>query len=417
MENRVSLGQGGLRLVLTAGVGETLDLETSASYFTGRPTSRDRIEVGSDIFFVRRRFGYAAGESQVMATWRLNPHLTLVAGCGATLDDEDLLTVEHVLKASPARQQNGGAAVTAQGGTGGADKRLVNPGAFAQAIWKPLGTLLGITAGMRYDWHTIYGHELSGRIALVSSPWERLHLKLLAGNAFKAPTPLQLYAVPFAAGDVIGNADLEAQHVATVEGQIIYEVRETLTASLGTTYSLITDKAEFTPKGVNQVADNVAEVGSLSFEAELTARYRDRVTGYVNAALNHTVNDTGEEGYRANLIGHANTLYPTLIVNSGVRGVLPRLPIEGGFELSYVSPRRASNDNLLENVGDYSLPAYWLAGATLALVGDFLVDERSTRLMIIGRNLFDSIGPDPGFGGIDYPLLGRALMLQWTQEL
>ncbi len=415
-ENRVSLVHGVARLGATVGLTDALDLELSASYFRGGPTSRDRVEVGSEIFFVRRQFSFAGGEAETSATWRAFDDLTLVAGVGASWDQEEPLVVERVLKASPARQQNGGGA-GANAGQSRADEQLVNPGVFGQAIWKPLGELLGVTAGLRYDWHNIYGNEFSGRIAVVSSPWDSLHLKLMAGNAFKAPTPLQLYAVPYAAGDVIGNPDLSAQHVSTVEGQAIYEAWNLLTLSLGTTYSLVTDKAEFTPQGVNQVAKNIAEVGSLSFEGEASARYHERVTGYLNAAYNHTVAEIGEEGYRANLLGSQNSLYPKVIVNGGTRGIVPGLPLEVGAELSYVSSRRASSDNILENVGAYSLDPYWLLSGSLAVSGEFLMSGKTTRLMLFGRNLLDAGGTDPGFGGIDYPLVGRTLFLQWSQEI
>ena len=38
-----------------------------------------------------------------------------------------------------------------------------------------------------------------------------LHLKLLYGSAFKAPSPLLLYGVPHEVGDIIGNPALEPQ--------------------------------------------------------------------------------------------------------------------------------------------------------------------------------------------------------------
>ena len=60
-------------------------------------------------------------------------------------------------------------------------------------------------------------------MGLVGSPRPNLHAKLLHGSAFKAPSPLLLYAVPSASGDVVGNPDLRPQYVNTFEFQLDYE--------------------------------------------------------------------------------------------------------------------------------------------------------------------------------------------------
>src|SRR3954451_21393497 len=104
---------------------------------------------------------------------------------------------------------------------------------------------MSLTGGLRYDQHNIYGHKLSGRVGLVSSPRENLHVKLLQGSAFKAPSPLLLYAVPSAAGDVIGNPRLKPQRVDTFEAQMVWEPWSRLSISTDVAYNLLRDKTEF----------------------------------------------------------------------------------------------------------------------------------------------------------------------------
>jgi len=294
---------------------------------------------------------------------------------------------------------------------------LWNLGAYLQGVWTPISRLLTLTAGLRFDYHNIYGSQVSGRLAAVSSPRPNLHIKLLYGSAFKAPSPLLLYAVPYRVGDIIGNPALRPQYVHTVEAELTYQAFKWLNARTGLAYNLLLDAAEFTLQGVNQVAVNIGRVHALSWETRIDANWSAWIRGYLSWEVNYTVRDSGEIGYVERLVGTANVLYPGAIVHAGALGRLPRLPITLGAQISYVGERRASEANILSHGASYELPAKWLLDATIATVGLKLFNDHEIVIQLIGKNLLGSVGPDPGFAGVDYPAAPRTIILQLRHQL
>jgi hypothetical protein len=133
----------------------------------------------------------------------------------------------------------------------------------------------------------------------------------------------------------------------------------------GVAYSYLFDQAAFAQRGINEVALNMSRVGSLSWETEVRFDYRRRVAAYANLTVNHTVVRLNEDNYAANMSGYANVAYPALVTNGGASAQVPLLPIRASVELSFVSRRRSSMANTLEDGGEYSLPAYALLGACL----------------------------------------------------
>ncbi|MFH1811161.1 MAG: TonB-dependent receptor [Pseudomonadota bacterium] len=414
-ENRTSLAQGLVNLQFDTRLFEALDLGVRATYFAGGVTPNDRVDVGSDVFYVRRELGYRGAELDATGAWRFNEGLLVLGNVGLIWDQEQKPSTLRVLKGSAGDSAAG--TIYEPTSTRQGEQSLVNPGASTQVIWKPFGKMLGLTAGARYDYHNIYGHHVSGRLAAVSTPARGVHLKAILGNAYKAPSPYQLYAVPFRAGDVIGNPDLRAQQVYSIEAQAAYEHARWLVLSLGAGYQLLWDTSEFTPQGVNQVARNVAEIHAMNVEAELLVRHHSGVHGYVNLGINSTQRLSGEEGYRAERVGTDNVLYPPAIANGGLRYTLPWLPLRAGVEVSAASRRRASATNILAAGRDYYLPATVQLGASVGTAGWHLfAPTKETAITFIARNLLDDRGPDPGFGGVDYPLVGRSFVLQLRQE-
>jgi hypothetical protein len=130
-----------------------------------------------------------------------------------------------------------------------------------------------------------------------------------------------------------------------------------------------------------------------------------------------TTRDLGEPGYVAALMGDRNVIYPSSIVRVGVSGTAPGIPLRAGVENLWVGPRRASETNTLDHGGSYTLGSYAMLDMSLSTAGFEMLERRETVLMLKLRNLLDVAGPDPGFAGVDYPLLPRSVMLQLRQEL
>jgi iron complex outermembrane receptor protein len=111
-------------------------------------------------------------------------------------------------------------------------------------------------------------------VGVVSNPTRPLHLKLLYGSAFKAPSPLLLYGVPFSIGDIVGNPNLKPQRVDTVEVQATLEPFKDLLFSTGLAYSRLLNQAEFVQQGFNSIARNLGALEALSWESSVRASYQ-----------------------------------------------------------------------------------------------------------------------------------------------
>jgi iron complex outermembrane receptor protein len=416
-ETRIGQYLGTVDLNIRSDLAKTLTLVLDAEFFKSGVTGSDHIEIGSDLMYARRQFGSLGMDTNLELRWRAPRSLTFVAGVGQIVDDEQLPSDLRILKQDTGTLKAGDVVESSSVRQG--SKLFLNTGLYLQALWTPIKQYLTLTAGFRYDYHNVYGSRPSGRVAAVSQLHSKITLKLLYGTAFKAPSPLLLYAVPYRVGDVLGNPNLLPQYVHTVESELSYRPLKFLSVRTDLAYSVVLDKAEFTPQGVNQVAHNSGTVQSLSWETEVTASYKDRLKGYVNFEVNHTNRQVGYVGYRASLIGTENILYPQVQLHVGAAGriPIPKLPLMATLEGSYVGARRASEDNMLAAGAAYSLPDYFMLGASLSTVGIKLLSGRETVLSVIGRNLLGTSAADPGFAGVDYPLSPRVIMFQIRQLL
>jgi outer membrane receptor for ferrienterochelin and colicins len=411
----ISLRQGALGSDVLVHLSPSLDVRGNAYFVFGGPTSRDRIETGNDLFYVKRDFDYRGVDAGAEATWRPNDRLSVLLGAGMILDYEKLVTVYDVLKSSVGTQpgERVGDQIPTMDVAG--HKSLSNVGANALVVWTALPWLT-MTGGARFDYHSVYGSKPSGRLAGVVELSQRLHLKLLYGSAFKAPSPQLLYGSPLAPGDIAGNEGLKPSYVHTVETQLSYRPTHYLVLSSGIAYSYLLDQAAFAQRGINQVALNISRVGSLSWESEAHLDYRRKIGAYANLALNHTVVSMSDTGYVAALSDYSNAAYPVVVANGGLSGEIPFLPLRASAEISYASSRRSSSANTLDAGSMYELASYTLVGGNLRSVGLHLLPKKETSLMLVGRNLTNKRYAEPGFAGIDYPQLGRTFMLMMAQE-
>jgi outer membrane receptor for ferrienterochelin and colicins len=253
----------------------------------------------------------------------------------------------------------------------------------------------------------------------VSSPRPNLHLKLLHGSAFKAPSPLLLYAIPSATGDVIGNPSLEPQYVNTFEFQTAYEPTGWLAVSSDVAYSIVDDKNEFIQQGINKVARNVAHATTLSWESLVEVKARDWLQAHASFEWQRTRRRGGQEGYPAQVVGTEGTIYPQIMVQGGLVVQPPRARARMAVQASYIGERRASENNILLNGRPYTLPAYVLLDAKLSTDGFHLFRDPAQEISfaVSAKNLLDAKGPAPGFSGVDYPLSPRSIFLELNLTL
>ena len=411
---RVALRQASVGLVHESSFSETAGLTIRGFYFYGEPTSEDRIDVGSSLFEARRDFGYQGVEGSAEGRFQIIKGLDAVTGVEVISDRERLPSSLQILKLETDDLDVGD--VVEAGSTRQGKQQITNLGLFAQALWTQFEPGLTGIVGVRYDYHSIYGGQASARVGVTSNPVEKLSLKLLYGTAFKAPSPLLLYGTPYTVGDIIGNPELEPERIHTVEGQVTYNIVPGLVASTGLSYSRLLNKAEFVQLGVNRLARNLSDLSSLSWETEINAAYDRWVQGYLRFELPYTVRSQSDDGYQALLVGEDNVIYPTHTLRAGVTGQVPGIPLRLGAEVMYIGDRRASAMNILENGESYELDSYVMLDATLSLVGVELIPTQQTMIQLKVRNILDENAVDPGFTGVDYPVLGRSFQVKLRQE-
>jgi iron complex outermembrane receptor protein len=402
----VELGQLRLNVDGLLHLPHAVDLSLASTYSTGGVLPGDRIDVASELFYVRRHESYQGVDTTAEARWIPGPRFNLIAGTEALVDHEVFGAPDQIDIATGQRLPRAGTDVVAN---------LVNVGAYASANYKALDPWLKLTGGVRADRHSVYGLQTTGRLGLVSRLRRTLVTKLLFGSAFKAPSPYLLYAMPLRPGDVVGNRDLKPQRIYTTEFQASWKPVPFFGITSSVSYNWLLDKAEFTLQDINQTARNVASQRALSWETRVDVRRGDQLVAYASFDLVDSWRDLGQEGYAASLIGTKNVVYPPWIVRWGVNAALQAsadLPMSVGVEGMVVAPRRAADTSIVEHGGDFYLPAYGMLDVFVTTGDLYLIRGQETRIALRARNLLDARGPDPGPSGFEYPLTPREVMLE-----
>jgi iron complex outermembrane receptor protein len=403
----VSLGQFRLNLDSIVHAAHGFDIALSGTYFQGGILPADRIEVASDLYYVERHSAYHGVDGNLEGRWTPWNGASVVAGVETVFDREDLTPparIERTTGVAVPSQQAGAAAVN-----------LVDVGAYVNASYKLFDPWLKLNGGVRYDRHSQYGDQLTGRVGATSRWTKALVAKLLYGTAFKAPSPYLLYAQPLRLGDVIGNPNLKPQLIRTLEYQLSFKPSRFFGVSSSVSYNWLLQKAEFTPEGSNLTARNVASQNSLTWETRADLSRDEDYHVYGAFDLVYSTRDLGQEGYVANLVGTKNPAYPPWIARGGVIfGVpsLPRVPLQLGAEGMWVAPRRAADVSVVERGEPFSLPSYFMLDVSLSTRAIYLAPGQESRVALRSRNLLVARGPDPGYAGFEYPLAPAEIFLE-----
>jgi outer membrane receptor for ferrienterochelin and colicins len=413
--SQISLQQGQVILRGERHFTEHLDISLDVVTFFGGTTPRDSIDVGSELYVVQRTGSFAGVDGTLEARLQLLENLNLTAGVQFVFDREQLPSALYEIKARTGDHAAGTVVEEASVRQGIQD--FVNPAPYLQAIWTPSEKYLQVTSGIRYDHHNIYGSQLVGRLGLVSNPFERFTLKLLYGSAFKAPSPLLLYGTPLESGDIVGNPALKAQYIHNLELQVSWAPRDWIKLLTRLSYSLVLDKAEFTQRGVDRVAENLASVTGLSSESRVDLKPVDWLQLRLGFETQKVTRQLGNEGYYAEVIGSENVIAPAFQLRTSVMATPPKVPLAFTLQGIWVGPRRASDFNILEHGASYNLPAYYMLDGAVSYSTSALFSGKATGLSLSCQNLLNVVAADPGFAGVDYPLRSRTFMLQLRQEL
>jgi iron complex outermembrane receptor protein len=403
----VALGQLRLNVETLLHATAKLDVAFAGTYFQGGVRPADRVEIASDLFYVERHQSYRGADATAEGRWFPSSRFNLIVGAEGVFDREFL--------GAPSRINRMTLEAVPQQGATDSTIDFANLGAYVSSTVKVVDPLLKLTGGARYDIHSHYDAQLTGRLALVSRLNRAVVAKLLYGSAFKAPSPYLLYATPLRPGDVVGNPTLKPQRIHTVEYQMSWKPRPMFAVTSGVSYNWLLDKAEFTPQGINQTATNVASQRTFTWETRADVNRTEDIHAYAAFELVYSRRDLGQEGYAASLIGSKNVVYPPWIARAGVNVAVPsphRVPLTVAVQSMLVGPRRAADTSIVEAGAEFYLPVYCLLEASIATRELYLIRGHETRIALRGRNLLGSRGPDPGFSGFEYPLAPREVFLE-----
>jgi outer membrane receptor protein involved in Fe transport len=130
-----------------------------------------------------------------------------------------------------------------------------------------------IEAGARYDAYSTFGKALSPRGAIILRPTDRDNVKVLAGQAFRAPSTYETFY--FYSQGQKQNPDLKPEHMTSAEIEYSHAFDSTTTGLLSVYENLITDLISLNsltgdPNGyLYQYQNTNAPVATAGLEAEL----------------------------------------------------------------------------------------------------------------------------------------------------
>lgn len=92
---------------------------------------------------------------------------------------------------------------------------------YAQDIWRAADWAT-LTLGVRGDHNSVFGWHVTPRVGVTFHPGQKLVLKLLYGEAFRAPSAREFYTVDLTGDFPPGNPDLEPERIQTWEAGLSY---------------------------------------------------------------------------------------------------------------------------------------------------------------------------------------------------
>jgi iron complex outermembrane receptor protein len=217
------------------------------------------------------------------------------------------------------------------------DKRSsVNWGAYLQDEFTILENVI-LNAGIRYDRYQTFGGATNPRIGLIYRPFDITSIKLLYGEAFRAPNAFEYY---YHDGNATtkSNRNLKPETIRTYE--LVYEqyFRNQLRLTASGFYYRIKDliSQQIDPADGLLVFNNVEEVESKGLELEFERKWKNGFEGRISYTFQETKNlDTGKLlSNSPKHLGKMNAIYPLI-----------KKKLFAGFELQFTGRRKTINSN------------------------------------------------------------------------
>jgi outer membrane receptor for ferrienterochelin and colicins len=208
---------------------------------------------------------------------------------------------------------------------------------YGQDEWD-ITSWLRVTGGLRFDEYSTFGHSLSPRVGLILTPVKTNAIKLLYGQAFRAPNVYELYyATNFGPSLYRANPDLKPEIIDTFEIVVEQELSPVFKVTASGFHYTARDliNQALNPDGSLQFY-NVSKVKSDGLELGLEINW----PGFLKGDASYTYQDTRDEQtglWLANSprhmvkVGARVPLYKNILFLGGqCRYLSKRLDREGG---------------------------------------------------------------------------------------
>jgi len=203
-----------------------------------------------------------------------------------------------------------------------------NEGVFAEANVAVL-TNLTINGGVRYDHYSTFGDTVNPRAAVIYSPVNGTTIKLLYGQAFRAPNEAERdYSSPYSKVNHALKPETISSYEAVVEQALGRHLRASASAFQNDINDLISQ--EIDPADGLLVYRNTDQVRARGIEIELDGQWKSGVRGRISYSLQETEDiKTGERLSNA----------PEQLAKLNLSVPLFRTNIFAGIEVQYVGER------------------------------------------------------------------------------
>jgi outer membrane receptor for ferrienterochelin and colicins len=154
---------------------------------------------------------------------------------------------------------------------------------------------LKLNAGVRYDYYSTFGGTINPRLAIVYFPFEKTALKLIYGQAFRAPNVYELYYTDNST--MKPNPDLDPETIQNLEFVFQQYLGFNLWGKATVYYQRIKDliSQQIDPADGSLVFQNVNKVDGKGLELELEGKWENGLRGRLSYALQKAEDrETGE---------------------------------------------------------------------------------------------------------------------------
>lgn len=256
--------------------------------------------------------------------------------------------------------------------------------AYLQDEWE-LPARVNLTAGLRYDRYSDFGDTVNPRAALVWSFLENADLKLLYGQAFRAPNFQELYNInnPI----VVGNPDLKPERIKTYEAGLAWRLDRRFAANLNYFHSAIDDQIGWDTATTPAVNANIGNSKTQGVETGINGDYGSDIRWKATYAWQDP-RDADTDRRLPYVPSHRAS-------GSIDYGLTKYLNLHGDLLWTGTRPRGAGDDRP-------KMPAY----ATVDLAATLKNVFKTLELQATVRNLFDKRYKDPDTSGGNVNLAG-----------